>query len=122
MPSQSESGKQNLSQALDRLWMQFLPQMRERIEVIEAANAALAADALTIDQRGQANSAAHKLAGVLGTFGLTRGTVLAREAEVIFSSEAAMDASMLPRLHEIAAQLRVMIEEHLEQPHPPASY
>ena len=41
---------------------------------------------LTAEQREQASSAAHKLAGVLGTFGLDEGTNLAREAEILYSS------------------------------------
>ena len=72
-----------LSEALDRLWIQFLPQMQERVSTLEAACTALAAGTLSVEQRAEANTAAHKLAGVLGTFGLTKGTVLAREAEVM---------------------------------------
>lgn len=99
----------DLSAALDRLWAQFLPQMEERVGLIEAANRALASGALSIDQRAAANSAAHKLAGVLGTFGLTKGTVLAREAELLFSSESEINESTLPRLREIAQHLRSMV-------------
>lgn len=98
-----------MSAALDRLWAQFRPQMIERVEAMEAANYAMAADHLTIEQRSAANSAAHKLAGVLGTFGLTRGTVLAREAELIYSGDAEPDPASLPRLGQIAEQLRALI-------------
>lgn len=98
-----------LSGALDKLWQQFLPQMHERLSAIDAAVVALAEGTLTVDQRAAANSAAHKLAGVLGTFGLTRGTVLAREAEMIFSSESESYEENLPTLRDIAAQLREMI-------------
>lgn len=106
----NSSTQPDLTGALDRLWAQFLPQMNERIEAIEAANRALALGKLTINQRGDANSAAHKLAGVLGTFGLTKGTVLAREAEMLFSSESEIEESTLPRLQEIVQQLRQIIE------------
>lgn len=98
-----------LSAALDKLWAQFLPQMLERIAVMEAANEAFAAGRLTVDQRAEANAAAHKLAGVLGTFGLTRGTVLAREAEVLYSAPLEDEAGSLPRLQEIAIQLRALV-------------
>ncbi len=76
-PSQQPSMKE----ALDRLWKQFLPQIEERVAALESAATALAADRLSHDQREAAHAAAHKLAGVLGTFGLTKGTILAREAE-----------------------------------------
>lgn len=102
-------GQHDLGNALDKLWKQFLPQMNERVDAIDAAVAALADDSLTVDQRAAANSAAHKLAGVLGTFGLTRGTVLAREAEMLFSSESENYDQNLPVLKKIAAQLREII-------------
>jgi HPt (histidine-containing phosphotransfer) domain-containing protein len=65
---------------------------------------------LSTEQRAAANSAAHKLAGVLGTFGLTRGTVLAREAEMIYSGEPDTDAAAEAQLKMITAQLRTLIE------------
>jgi HPt (histidine-containing phosphotransfer) domain-containing protein len=98
-----------MSEALDRLWNQFRPEMDERVGLLEAANQALAANKLSIHQRGEANSAAHKLAGVLGTFGLTKGTVLAREAEVMYSGDADPDPNSLSRLNEIAQQLKAIV-------------
>jgi len=98
-----------MSEALDRLWNQFRPEMDERVALLEAANQALAAKKLSMHQRGEANSAAHKLAGVLGTFGLTKGTVLAREAEVMYSGDADPDPNSLPRLKEIAQELKAII-------------
>lgn len=108
-----ESNQQaQLSEALSRLWQQFLPQMEERMAALEAANQALSEGKLTVDQRVAANSAAHKLAGVLGTFGLTRGTVLAREAELIYADEDETDPKALEHLLEIAQELRTMIANH----------
>ena len=60
------------------MWAQFLPQIQERVAVLETAAEAFAAGRLS-KQHEAAKTAAHKLAGVLGTFGLTQGTVLARE-------------------------------------------
>jgi HPt (histidine-containing phosphotransfer) domain-containing protein len=98
-----------LAEALDRLWAQFLPQLEERVGILEAAGAALSARELTIGEREQANSAAHKLAGVLGTFGLTKGTILAREAEILYSAEPDLDPETSARLAAIAAQLRAIV-------------
>ena len=103
------TAQQTMTEALDRLWVQFKPQMEERVRVLEAANQALAWNRLSKQQRGEANSAAHKLAGTLGTFGLTKGTVLAREAEVIYSGDAETDPDSLPRLQEIADQLKAIV-------------
>ena len=99
----------DITAALDRLWQQFLPQIEERVAALEAAAHALAGRKLTDEQRDAANSAAHKLAGVLGTFGLTKGTILAREAEMLCTGDA--DPASAPRLADIAAHLRTLISD-----------
>lgn len=96
-----------LNEALDQLWKQFLPQIEERVAVLETAGKALISGKLSTDQRAEANSAAHKLAGVLGTFGLTKGTILAREAEIFYAGE--MDPANAAHVNEIAVQLRALV-------------
>jgi len=98
-----------LHEALSRMWAKFLPEMEERVAILETAAAAFAAGTLTDSQNQGANSAAHKLAGVLGTFDLTRGTVLARELEMIYSQENGPDPVLAPRLASIAAELRAIV-------------
>jgi HPt (histidine-containing phosphotransfer) domain-containing protein len=102
-------GQNALTEALDRMWAQYLPQMEERVAILEASAEAFAARQLSLSQHEAAKGAAHKLAGVLGTFGLTRGTVLAREAEILYSGEPEDDPSIGPRLTSIAAQLKVIV-------------
>jgi HPt (histidine-containing phosphotransfer) domain-containing protein len=97
-----------LAGALDRLWKQFLPEIEQRVAQLEAANEALEAGKLSDHLRTVANSAAHKLAGTLGTFGLTRGTILAREAELLYSG-GETDPEALPQLKEITEQLKTLI-------------
>lgn len=99
-----------ITAVLDRLWTQFLPQMRERIAILEKSAKDFAADQLTIEQHEQSSAAAHKLAGVLGTFGLTRGTVLARELEVLYSRENGPDPELAEQLASAAAELRILVE------------
>jgi HPt (histidine-containing phosphotransfer) domain-containing protein len=102
-PSQQPSMKE----ALDKLWKQFLPQIEERVAVRESAGAALSAGRLSQDQREAAHTAAHKLAGVLGTFGLTKGTILAQEAEVLYSGET--DPEAAPQLTDIARRMKELV-------------
>jgi HPt (histidine-containing phosphotransfer) domain-containing protein len=101
----------DLAAAIHQMWEKFLPQMEERVAILESAGAALAEEQLTLEQRAAANAAAHKLAGVLGTFGLTKGTILAREAEIIYSGEPETDPDAAAHLHSITAQLRTLIED-----------
>jgi HPt (histidine-containing phosphotransfer) domain-containing protein len=98
-----------LSDALNQLWARFLPQMEERVALLEAANRALEAGNVTDEERAAAAAAAHKLAGVLGTFGMGEGTNLAREAELLYSSDLPAGPGALPRLKAIAQQLSAMI-------------
>jgi HPt (histidine-containing phosphotransfer) domain-containing protein len=98
-----------LNQALERLWDQYQPQIKERIAILESAASALAAKKLTLTEQEAAHGAAHKLAGVLGTFGLTKGTVLAREVEMIYSRDGGPDRAQAASLTSIAAELRTIV-------------
>jgi HPt (histidine-containing phosphotransfer) domain-containing protein len=100
----------DLPAALDRMWTRFLPEIRQQVEVLESAAAALAAHILTLPEQQAAIVAAHKLAGVLGTFGLARGTVLARELELMYSQETGPDPAAGKRLAAITAELRALVE------------
>ena len=100
-----------LNEAMGRLWARFLPQMQERVAILEKAAASFAAGNISIKENDAAKHAAHKLAGVLGTFGLTRGTVLARELEMMYSREGGPYPDLAARLSEIAAELRDLVEK-----------
>jgi HPt (histidine-containing phosphotransfer) domain-containing protein len=103
------AGSPELTAALDRLWTQFLPQIEERVAVLEAAAAALAVGMLTQDASLEAASAAHKLAGVLGTFGLAEGTALAREAEAFYAGVQFPSPAEAQRQIEVTGQLRALV-------------
>ena len=97
-----------MTEAMNRLWAKFLPQMEERVTTLNQAAARLSAESvLSAEEQNRASSDAHKLAGVLGTFGLKEGTELAREAEGLYNGE--LDARKAERLSAIAEQLRDMI-------------
>ena len=99
----------SLAGALDALWTRFLPEMEARVATLESAARAFAANRLTEQEQEQAHAAAHKLAGVLGTFGLTRGTVLARELEMIYSRQNGRDSAQAEQLSSIAAELHALL-------------
>lgn len=99
-----------ISEAMNRLWRKFLPQMEERVATLRSAAAALTdGSPLSAESRSQAGAEAHKLAGVLGTFGLKDGTELAREAEGLFEGAAGLGPAEAMRLGAIAEQLKTMI-------------
>jgi HPt (histidine-containing phosphotransfer) domain-containing protein len=104
-----ESPAEPIEEAMNRLWAKYLPQLGDRIATLEKAAKDLADGNLAIDQREEASSDAHKLAGVLGTFGLQEGTLLAREAEAAYQGELAGNGTSAARMAEIAAKLRAIL-------------
>jgi HPt (histidine-containing phosphotransfer) domain-containing protein len=97
-----------LTAALDRLWIKFQPEMEQRIAVLEAAAQALTTNSLSEQQRETAHAAAHKLAGSLGTFGLHRGTELARQTELLLAQEVKSSESV--PLQASVTELRQIFE------------
>ena len=61
-----------LADAMNRLWAKYLPQMEERVGTLKKAAESLEIGTLTKTGQEQAGADAHKLAGVLGTFGLKK--------------------------------------------------
>ena len=105
----AEGSGSSLNEAMDRLWTKFLPQMEQRVSTLREAAARVSAGNLSVEEQGHACAEAHKLAGVLGTFGLQEGTELAREAETLYGGTLEMNGSTASRLTVIAARLTEMI-------------
>ena len=99
----------SLSGALDALWYRFLPEMQGRVAILDSAAEAYRSGNLSDGQREEAHAAAHKLAGVLGTFGLSRGTALARELESLFAEGAGHSLSKTEQVVAASAELRVIV-------------
>lgn len=98
-PSQTEK----LQEMLQAMWKTSRPAILERFQTIRDAEKMLAAGSLDDGARKNAESAAHKLAGVLGTFGLPQGTQLASQIEVLLASPS-LDAAH-------ASQLALQLDE-----------
>jgi len=99
----------DLTATLNQLWIRFLPEIRERVAILEAAARAHAAGVLTSEQREAAHAAAHKLAGTLGTFNLARGTDLAREFENACASGESCKAAEAQWLTGLAAEILTLV-------------
>jgi HPt (histidine-containing phosphotransfer) domain-containing protein len=109
-PPSGPGSTPDLTATLNQLWIRFLPEIRERVAILEAAAQARVAGVLTSEQREAAHSAAHKLAGTLGTFNLPRGTDFAREFEHACASEESCAATEAQRLSGLAAEIRSVID------------
>ncbi|HCT59623.1 MULTISPECIES: Hpt domain-containing protein [Acidobacterium] len=91
---------------LDAIWKASKPALLERLATLEASCEALRVNPESQDARHAAHDAAHKLAGVLGTFGLVRGSQIASELECIVTGQ---DNEPLPAMQPLLAELREMI-------------
>jgi HPt (histidine-containing phosphotransfer) domain-containing protein len=98
---------EQLKAMLAGIWEKSLPVLKQRVEVLEQAVAALADGTLAEPLREMANGEAHRLAGLLGTFGYPEGTDAARELELAFQSpEKPDDASAAPHSAQDTPRLR----------------
>jgi len=71
-----------LRAALATVWEKSLPLLRQRVQVLQQTMVHLRAGTLHATLREAAASEAHRLAGLLGTFGYPEGTEAARLLEV----------------------------------------
>ena len=81
---EAQTNEQKLQTMLRALWERSRQTVADRALLLQNAGHLLHENHLDEATRLRAVDSAHKLAGVLGTFGLPRGTDLARKAEVLF--------------------------------------
>jgi HPt (histidine-containing phosphotransfer) domain-containing protein len=106
--SPGQSQEQKLQGMLSALWKRSRHTVVERAALLEEAGKLLTENRLDEATRLRAVDSAHKLAGVLGTFGLPRGTELARDAEQVFGRP--IPAAEMERLRLLLAELSRLID------------
>ena len=102
----SEDREHELTQRILKLWERYKPLCLERLGVIEEARTAASSTTLNDEARGKAESAAHKLAGVLGSIGLPEGSKIASEIEALLQPGGTLAPGQLLRLSELVTNLR----------------
>ena len=91
---------------LATIWVKIRPLVEERFVTLDGAAASVAANgSLSEDERKEAQSTAHKLAGSLGMYGYDEGTRVARELEGLLESRSPEAA----RLSGLVAELRASV-------------
>ena len=110
LPPEAQSPEQKLQTMLSALWERSRHTVVERAALLQEAGKLWTNDRLDEATRLRAVDSAHKLAGVLGTFGLPRGTELAREAEQVFGRPIPPDKVEMERLLVLLAELTSLID------------
>ena len=106
----TQTHEQKLQAMLSALWSRSRHTVAERAAQLQEAGTLLLEHRLDEATQLSAVDSAHKLAGVLGTFGLPRGTDLAREAEVLFGRADKPEQAEVERLQVLMAELVSLIE------------
>ena len=100
--------QEQIQKNLAELWKKYLPEIGERVGVLEHVCASLREGRFSEEERQAALAAAHKLAGAMGTFGRSHGTELAREIESMLESGRLMPErieEMKTRIEELRAMI-----------------
>jgi HPt (histidine-containing phosphotransfer) domain-containing protein len=109
-PPEAQSQEQKLQSMLSALWDRSRHTVMERTALLESAGALLHENRLDEATRQSAVDSAHKLAGVLGTFGLPQGTELAREAEIFFGRCTPPERQEIEEMRKLLAELARLVE------------
>ncbi len=113
--------KPEFHQAITQIWERYKDKICDRITVLEQVSTAIHQGELNQTLRQQGQQEAHKLAGSLGTFGLSKGSVLAREIEHLFQRSAVFTSEEILHFHQLVVKLRHEVEtnnHHLSPPSP----
>lgn len=105
---------EQLQQLLLKLWVNSKATIAERLEAIRFAQTQMARNAMTDTTRALAVDAAHKLAGILGTFGLPEGTELARQVEEGLSTTNPKEGLSAEGLDWLVKELSGLIDKKSE--------
>lgn len=101
---------------LSGLWERSRHTVAERAALLQTAGELWNQNRLDAAMQRKAVDSAHKLAGVLGTFGLPRGTDLAREAECLFGQATPPRRDEIERLQVLLTELTRLIEQGPQRP------
>lgn len=107
--AETQTPEQKLQTMISALWERSRHTVIERAAVLRTAGDLLSDNRLDHATQQKAVDSAHKLAGVLGTFGLPEGTDLAREAELLFGQSARPGKKDIERLQLLLAELTRLI-------------
>jgi HPt (histidine-containing phosphotransfer) domain-containing protein len=108
--TEAQSQEQKLQTMISALWERSRHTVVERAALLRTAGDLLSDNSLDQATQQRAVDSAHKLAGVLGTFGLPQGTDLAREAEVLFGQSTPLGRDEIERLQLLLAELTRLID------------
>ena len=98
-----------LAERLAEMWRRSRPSVLERVDILRAVYEQLGIDAQNMEAQQRGREAAHKLAGILGVFGLSEGGEIASEIEGLLKSAMPLTAGDLAEFGTQLARLETLI-------------
>jgi HPt (histidine-containing phosphotransfer) domain-containing protein len=111
-PANGPDPAREIDDLLQALWVKNLPILVERLNLIRTAKEKLDAGLLDEQSRKDGEEAAHKFAGILGTFGLPEGSILASKIEVVLAGNVSTCAQRTGELSSWVKELERVIASH----------
>lgn len=105
----SDDASARIAARLTELWRTSKPQVLERMALLHSACASLTGNSENAEARSSGLEAAHKLSGVLGVFGLPKGSEIASSIEFLLKSSEPLTREDLSILHRQIADLDAVI-------------
>jgi DNA-binding response OmpR family regulator len=105
-------------QFLTEIWNRHHAQTLERVDAIDLVITAISDGSLTPEISSQARNSAHTLAGTLGTFGLTLGSQVAKQIELLLTENPDLTPAQVSQLQHNIAQLRQEIASNSPRTNP----
>jgi HPt (histidine-containing phosphotransfer) domain-containing protein len=103
-----QRNEEKVRAALEKVWLNSRPEALSRLATLEGFLEALRSGRTNEECLGTALSAAHRLSGALGMFGLSEASSRAAEIEALLSQESVPDITVMAGL---VRRLRNLIEE-----------
>ncbi|OKH53747.1 transcriptional regulator [Calothrix sp. HK-06] len=104
--------KSKIKTALSELWQNLQSKTNERLAVLQQTATGLTLNELAEEQKQKGQATAHKLAGILGVFGLAEGSRLAKQIEQMFKLEMQRDQNTVFNL----CHLVELLQQELNKP------
>jgi HPt (histidine-containing phosphotransfer) domain-containing protein len=105
----TEDAAAKIAARLTELWIRSRPTVLERMTLLHTACDALSSNLADISARETGREAAHKLSGILGVFGLPRGSEIASSIEELLLPRETLTAEDLSVLRDRIAHLAALI-------------
>ncbi|NJK40522.1 MAG: response regulator [Acaryochloridaceae cyanobacterium SU_2_1] len=113
LPNQSREPEvpQSTAAMIAAVWDRHQTRISGQVGILEDLGLTLAEQrSINVQQQEQAEQEAHTLAGALGLFGLSQGTVLARQIEQILKAPKPLTAQQIQKLRADIKALRQVID------------